>query len=231
LSPGAVAGTAAGFFVLGAIIGFGLSIAADRYPEPEPDPESETEQPQPLRRTHSRMRPAVIMALTGVGFLLAFLRFGLEAHLPLACFFIAVMIVVAFIDWDLMIIPNVIALPAAVIGLAASIALNPGRWWVYLAAALGAALFLFILALIWPGGMGVGDMKLALFMGGVLGALVIAAMFLAFLFGAIVGLVLIASKLKTRKDAIPFGPYLALGSVVALLYGSWLVGTYLDWMG
>ena len=171
------------------------------------------------------------MVVTGVGFLLAFLRLGLVAHLPLACFFIAVMIVVAFIDWELMIIPNKIVLPATVVGLAASIALDPGRWWIYLVAAVGASLFLFILALIWPGGMGGGDIKLALFMGAVLGTMVIAAMFLAFLFGAVVGLILIASKLKSRKDHIPFGPYLALGSVLAILYGSWMVDVYLRSMG
>jgi prepilin signal peptidase PulO-like enzyme (type II secretory pathway) len=130
-----------------------------------------------------------------------------------------------------MIIPNKIVLPAAVVGLAASIALNPGRWWIYLVAAVGASLFLFILALIWPGGMGGGDIKLALFMGGVLGTMVIAAMFLAFLFGAVVGLILIASKLKSRKDHIPFGPYLALGSILAVLYGAWLVDAYLSLLG
>ena len=82
-----------------------------------------------------------------------------------------------------------------------------------LVAAIGSSLFLLILAIIWPGGMGVGDIKLALLMGGVLGGPVIVALFLAFLVGAVVGLILIVTKLKTRKDAIPFGPYLALGSV------------------
>jgi prepilin signal peptidase PulO-like enzyme (type II secretory pathway) len=91
---------------------------------------------------------------------------------------------------------------------------------------VGSALFLFILALIWPGGMGFGDIKLALFMGAVLGAAVIVAMFLAFFVGAVVGMVLIASKLKTRKDHIPFGPYLALGSVIAVLYGHAILGLY-----
>ena len=75
-------------------------------------------------------------------------------RLPLAWFFIAVMVAIAFIDWELMIIPNVIVVPAVPIGLAAAIALDPQRWWIYLAACVGAALFLFILALIWPGGMG-----------------------------------------------------------------------------
>jgi len=218
LSPGAVAAISAGVFVLGLAVGAGLAVAVDRVPERPPE----------FRRAHPRRHFALVMALTAVGFLLAFLRFGLAARLPLACFFIAVMIVVAVIDWELMIIPNKIVLPAAVVGLAASIALNPGRWWIYLVAAVGASLFLFILALIWPGGMGGGDIKLALFMGGVLGTMVIAAMFLAFLFGAVVGLILIASKLKSRKDHIPFGPYLALGSILAVLYGAWLVDAYLS---
>ena len=221
MSPGVFAAISAGSFVFGLAVGAGLSVATDRVPE----------RPSDFRRSRPRLHLGAVMALTGVGFLLAFLRFGLVWRLPLAWFFIAVMIVVAFIDWELMIIPNKIVLPAFVVGLAASIALDPGRWWIYLAAALGAALFLFILALIWPGGMGMGDIKLALFMGAVLGTLVIAAMFLAFLMGAIVGLILIASKLKSRKDHIPFGPYLALGSVLALLYGQWMLDAYLGIMG
>jgi leader peptidase (prepilin peptidase) / N-methyltransferase len=217
LSPGTFAAISAGSFVFGLAVGAGLSVAIDRVPE------------RPLGFQHSRPRLhlGAVMVLTGLGFLLAFLRFGLAWRLPLAWFFIAVMIVIAFIDWELMIIPNKIVLPAFVVGLAASIALDPGRWWIYVVAAVGAALFLFVLALIWPGGMGMGDIKLALFMGAVLGTMVIAAMFLAFLMGAIVGLILIASKLKSRKDHIPFGPYLALGSVLALLYGQWMLDAYL----
>jgi prepilin signal peptidase PulO-like enzyme (type II secretory pathway) len=221
LSPGSVAAFSAGAFVFGLAVGAGLAVAIDKVPE----------RPLGFRRSRPLLHIAVVMAITSVAFLLAFLRFGLAWRLPLAWFFIAVMIVVAFIDWELMIIPNKIVLPAAIIGLAATIALDPGRWWVYLVSAIGAALFLFILALIWPGGMGAGDIKLALFMGAVLGTLVVAAMFLAFLFGAVVGLILIASKLKTRKDHIPFGPYLALGSVIALLYGEWMLGAYLDILG
>ena len=221
MSLAAVAGISAGVFVLGLAIGVGLTVAVERVPVRPPE----------FRRVHPRRLLAAMMLLTGVGFLLAFLRFGLAARLPLACFFVAVMIVVAFIDWELMIIPNKIVLPATVVGLAGSIALNPGRWWVYLVAAVGASLFLLILALIWPGGMGGGDIKLALFMGGILGIMVIVAMFLAFFFGAAVGLVLIVSRLKSRKDHIPFGPYLALGSVLAVLYGTWMVDAYMRLLG
>jgi leader peptidase (prepilin peptidase)/N-methyltransferase len=60
---------------------------------------------------------------------------------------------------------------------------------------------------------------------------VVVAFFLAFLVGAIVGLALILTKKRGRKDAIPFGPYLALGSVIALLYGPWMLESYLDMLG
>lgn len=225
MSPGAVAGIAAGFFVLGLAVGAGLHVAVDKVPE------RPLEGRGLLPRKYSRSHWAAVMLVTGVAFLLTFLRFGFAARLPLALFFIAVMVVIAFIDWDVWIIPNVIVGPATLVGLAAAIALDPRRWWVYLVAGVGGYLFLLILALIWPGGMGVGDMKLAVLMGGVLGAAIITAMFLAFLFGAVIGLILIAAKIKGRKDHIPFGPYLALGSVLALLYGPWLVDLYLRLMG
>jgi prepilin signal peptidase PulO-like enzyme (type II secretory pathway) len=221
LSPGALAAISAGSFAFGLVLGVGLEVAINKVPD----------RPADFHRSRPRMHLSAVMVITGLAFVLAFLRLGLVWRLPLAWFFIAVMIVVAFIDWELMIIPNKIVLPAVPVGLAASIALDPRRWWVYLVAAVGSALFLFILALIWPGGMGAGDIKLALFMGAVLGSMVIAAMFLAFLFGAVVGLVLIASKLKTRKDHIPFGPYLALGSVLALLFGQWMLDAYLRLLG
>ncbi len=214
-----------GMFVLGLGVGALLTPAINRFPVHRPENEAPSSS-----RAHPRRR-FVVPAISALGFLLAYLQFGLSWRLLEACAFICVMIVIAFIDLDHMIIPNVIVLPAALVGLAASIALDPGRWWVYLVAAVGSSLFLFVLALIWPGGMGMGDVKLALLMGAVLGAVVVVAFFLAFLFGAVVGLVLILSKRKGRKDAIPFGPYLALGSVIALLYGPWMLDTYLGILG
>ncbi len=217
MSPALVAGGAVAALAVGGGAGLALTLAIGRFGPDESDPE---------HRPHSR-HLATVPPVAAIGFLLAFLRFGLSWDLLVAAFVILVMAAIAFIDLDHMIIPNVIVLPAAVVGLAASVALDPRRWWVFLVAAVGSALFLFVLALIWPGGMGMGDVKLALFMGGVLGPVVIVAFFLAFFLGAIVGLALIATKRKTRKDAIPFGPYLALGSVLALLYGPWLLHTYI----
>jgi hypothetical protein len=84
--------------------------------------------------------------------------------------FIAVMITVALIDHDHMIIPDKIVLPGALLGLGAAIAVDPQGWWTYLAGSLGAATFMFLLVMLWPGGMGPGDVKMALLMGAELGA-------------------------------------------------------------
>jgi leader peptidase (prepilin peptidase)/N-methyltransferase len=181
------------------------------------------------RACGSRISPRypLVEAITGVAFALAFWRFGLDWPLLVAWAFIAAMVAVAFIDYDHMIIPNKIVLPGAVVGLMASVAIHPQRWWVYVAGSLGAAGFLFLVAMIWPGGMGPGDIKMALFMGAVLGAYVMVALFAAFFFGAIVGVFLLLVQKRSRKEKIAFGPYLALGAVVAILVGETLLNSYL----
>lgn len=220
-SPALAIGLPVVAFAVGAGVGVLLNIAVERFPVTN-DEEDAVVAPHGYR-----WRPFIVPILTALGFLLAYLQFGLSWRCLEACAFVCVMIVIAFIDLEHMIIPNVIVLPAAAVGLAASIALDPRRWWIYLVAAVGSSAFLFVLALIWPGGMGMGDVKLALLMGAVLGPAVIVAFFLAFLVGAVFGIWLIVTKRKTRKDAIPFGPYLAFGSVVTLLYGPWLLESYL----
>ena len=110
--------------------------------------------------------------------------------------------------------------------LVASVAIDPQRWWVYLAGSVGAAAFMFILVMVWPGGMGPGDIKMALFMGAVLGAHVIVALFAAFLFGSIAGIYIIVARKGSRKARIPFGPYLALGAVLAVFLGEVILRSY-----
>jgi prepilin signal peptidase PulO-like enzyme (type II secretory pathway) len=97
-------------------------------------------------------------------------------------------------------------------------------------AAFGAALFFLIIVLATKGkGMGVGDIKLAFFMGLLLGLPnILVALFLAFLIGAIIGLGMIALKKKTLKSEIPFGPFLILGTFIALFWGSNLINWYLN---
>lgn len=220
-SPSVAAGLAVAALVVGGGAGGALELAVKHFPA------SEEDERRPTPSLLVRWRRLAMPVLTGLAFLLAALRFGLSWQLPVACVFICVLVFVSFIDLERLIIPNVVVLPAAAVALALSVAAHPGRWWVYLVAALGSAAFLFLLGLLWPGGMGMGDVKLALLMGGLLGVLVVVAFFLAFLMGAVVGLSLILAKRKGRKSTLPFGPFLALGTVVALLYGGWLLEAYL----
>jgi leader peptidase (prepilin peptidase)/N-methyltransferase len=86
---------------------------------------------------------------------------------------------------------------------------------------------MFALAMIWANGMGAGDIKMAAFMGAVLGTGVLVALFAAFLIGAVAGVILMATHKRTRKDAIPFGPYLAIGAVLGIFVGQALLHSYL----
>ena len=96
-------------------------------------------------------------------------------------------------------------------------------------AAAGAGGLLFLAALAYPKGMGLGDVKLAATMGLFLGRNVAPALFVALLAGSVVGLAIVARHgAAARKQAIPFGPFLALGGLVGLLAGDQLVDWYLD---
>jgi leader peptidase (prepilin peptidase) / N-methyltransferase len=174
------------------------------------------------------VRYPVVEAMTGALFGLAAWRFGLDWRLLLAWAFVAANIAVAFIDYDHMIIPDKIVLPGTVIGLGAAIALDPGAWWVYLVSSAGAVFFIFALVMLWPGGMGPGDIKMALFMGAVLGTSVIVGMFVAFLSGSALGVYLMLVKKRSRKTKVPFGPFLAFGAVVAIFFGQTIIDSYMS---
>ena len=131
------------------------------------------------------------------------------------------------------IIPDVVILPAALVGLIGMTVIDPGAGprWLWLAAGLGAAGLLLGTALAYERlrgvqGMGMGDVKLVLCMGFFLGAAVIPALFVGFVVGALSGVVLLARG-KSAKTAIPFGPFLACGAVVGLLCGNQLLHLYL----
>jgi leader peptidase (prepilin peptidase)/N-methyltransferase len=178
---------------------------------------------------HISVRYLAVELMTGVAFALAMWRFEVSWPLLVAWFFLAALIAVAFIDYDHMIIPAKIVLPGAAIGLAASVAMHPDRWWVYLAASAGGAFFFFAIAMLWPGGgMGGGDVMMALFMGAVLGRNVLVALFVAFFVGSMVGLYLMIVKKRSRKAKVPFGPFLAVGAVLALFLGETILNGYLS---
>ncbi|HXR12207.1 MAG TPA: prepilin peptidase [Gaiellaceae bacterium] len=133
-------------------------------------------------------------------------------------FFVAVLVVVSVVDVRRRIVPNRIVLPAAALVLAARTIVHPSVVW--LVGGLGAALFLLAAAVVRPGGMGMGDVKLALLLGVAEGRTVPLALLVALFAAAIPSAALLVRHgLKARTMAIPFAPFLALGGVVALALG------------
>ena len=158
----------------------------------------------------------------------SFLRFGLTGRAFVAAFFCTVLVALSAIDAERRILPDVIVLPSAVLVLGAQIALFPDRWLEWVLASLGAALFLFVALLAYPKGMGLGDVKLALLLGAALGVHVTVGLMLGMVAAMLVGVVLIARHgAAARKMKIPFGPFLAFGSIVALLWGERILDAYM----
>jgi leader peptidase (prepilin peptidase) / N-methyltransferase len=151
--------------------------------------------------------------------------FGLSFEALIAAFFCSVLVAVSAIDLEHRIIPNRIVLPATVVVLAANTMREMTPQWTI--AALGASGFLFAAALAYPAGMGMGDVKLALLMGAALGKTVSVALLAGMLAAMIPSLVLFARHgAKARKMGIPFGPFLAIGSVIALFWGHEILTAY-----
>jgi leader peptidase (prepilin peptidase)/N-methyltransferase len=170
--------------------------------------------------------PAVELA-TGVLIAGCVLAFGVTLDALVAALFCALLVAVSATDLEHRIIPNRIVVPGAAVVLAAQTALHPSPEWAL--GALGAAGFLFIAALAYPKGMGMGDVKLALLMGALLGRTVGVALMLGMVFALVPSVVLLARHgAAARKMGIPFGPFLALGSVVALFWGERLLDAYLS---
>lgn len=154
------------------------------------------------------------------------LAFGPSGRAAVAGLFCAVLVAVSATDLEHRMIPNRLVLPAAVVVLLAQTALEPSPQWAL--GALGASLFLLVAALAYPKGMGMGDVKLALLMGAALGRTVPVALMVGMLAALLPGIALFARHgSAARKMAIPFAPFLALGSVVALFAGERLLDAYL----
>ena len=172
--------------------------------------------------------PAVEL-LTAVTFAAVVLVGGLDDDLVLELPFVAALIALAGIDYDHKLLPNRIVYPLAVWGLVATVLVDRDDLVEHLVAGAGAFLFLFLAVLAYPRGMGMGDVKLAGAMGLYLGVSVIPALLIAFLSGSIVGIVILAREgAAARKKAVPFGIFLALGGIVAVLVGPDLVELYED---
>lgn len=150
------------------------------------------------------------------------------AQMAMGLVLVTALMAVTITDLERRIIPNKILLVTMAIGVAIAAVFDPSSLPERAIAAVAAGGLLFLAALIYPSGMGLGDVKLAAVMGFFLGRNVAPALLVALVAGSVVGLALIAREgASARKKAIPFGPFLALGALVGLLAGNQLVDWYL----
>ena len=153
--------------------------------------------------------------------------FGPTAEAALAAGFCAVLVTLSVIDARHRIVPNRIVLPAAVVALVAHTLIDSSPEWIL--AALAASGFLFAAALAYPKGMGMGDVKLALLLGAVLGASVSVALMIGFLAALVPAIVLfVRHGSAARKMAVPLVPFLSFGAVLSLFFGERMLDAYLS---
>jgi leader peptidase (prepilin peptidase) / N-methyltransferase len=171
----------------------------------------------------------------GVLFVAVAARFGWSWELPAYLVLTAALLAISLIDLEHFIVPDRITGPLtvsalALLGLAAAANGDGGRFVRSFLGGLAFFAFLLLLNLLYPRGMGMGDVKLSFSLGLFLGWLgwgqVFLGGFLAFLLGALVGVALIATGVKGRKDFVPFGPFLALGTMITILWGSPILRWY-----
>jgi len=198
-------------------------------------------------------RYPIVEATTSIAFTVAFLRLGPTPDLAVAALLLAMLIAITGIDLAHQIIPDVISLPGIVLGFAANLALGriaaADRWcspapaaaagtcapaWLdsLIGIVVGGGIF-FVIIVASRGGMGGGDMKLGAMLGAFLGwKLGLLAVLLGVLMGGGVAVCLLSLGRKGRKEAIPFGPFLALGGAISLLWGdrilAWYLGRFLS---
>jgi len=177
------------------------------------------------RATIGWQYPAVEL-LTALLVAACFPAFGLTFEAATAAFFCITLVAGSVIDVERLVIPNRIVLPAAAVDLAAQTIREPSPEWAI--AGFGAALFLLFAALAYPAGLGMGDVKLALLIGFALRRTVPIALMVGFVAALVPSAVLLARHGRAaRKMGIPFGPFLALGGIVALFWGEAILDAYL----
>jgi leader peptidase (prepilin peptidase) / N-methyltransferase len=156
---------------------------------------------------------------------------GADEDVWLGIAFVTMLVPVALIDLDHRIIPNRILLPFAILAPIIVALTDPDALPEYLIAGAAAGGFFLLAALLYPRGMGMGDVKLAAVMGLYLGRSVAPAIIAALILGTLGGLIMISRQRgagEGRKTAVPFGPFLALGGLVGLFAGPDIVDWYMD---
>jgi prepilin signal peptidase PulO-like enzyme (type II secretory pathway) len=155
------------------------------------------------------------------------LVFGFELEALIGAVFCWILVIVTRTDFEHRLIPDRIILPGALLVVVLRTIDEPSLGWIL--AGLGAGLGMFLLVLVYPKGMGLGDVKLALFLGCGLGLAVVVGLFLGFIAAAVPALALLVRRgMAARKEKIPLGPFLALGSVIAFFAGDAILDWYWD---
>jgi leader peptidase (prepilin peptidase)/N-methyltransferase len=237
--------------IFGAVIGSFLNVVAYRLPRRESLVTPGSHCPQcgvPIRpydnlpvvgwlmlrgrcracRTQISARYPLVEALTAALAVSVVLTKHSVHDVILGLMLVAVLVPVSLIDLDHRVIPNKITLPAAIAAIAIGLATRPGGVPEQLIAGGGAGGFLLVFAIAYPRGMGMGDVKLAAVLGLFLGRQIAIALLVGVLAGTIFGVAVMARRgvAEGRKTAVPFGPFLAFGGVVALLAGASIVHWY-----
>jgi leader peptidase (prepilin peptidase)/N-methyltransferase len=183
---------------------------------------------------------------TAALFGLAYWRYGLSIELPIALFYISIFMVILVIDFEHGLILNRMVYPALLVALVISIFVPPSQLThisggvAYLIdnlpqlgitqAAIGGGIgfvVFFLIVIVSRGGMGLGDVKLAALIGLVTGYLVVVALIMGMILGGLAAVILLGFKIKKRKEAMPFGPFLAVTAIVTLLWGSGIFNWYM----
>lgn len=247
-----MAGLAALMFLVGLVVGSFVSVVAHRVPRGESIVGPRSQCPRcgaqiaaydnvPLlswlvlrgrcRKCGERISlryPAVELTL-GVLYAAVYLAFEDAAEVALGAVFVTILAAVTLTDLERRVIPNAVLIVGAVAALAIVAPTDPESLPDRAIAAAAAGGLLLVAALAYPGGMGMGDVKLGAVMGLYLGRAVAPALLVGFAAGALVGIALLLRHgASARKQAVPFGPFLALGGVVGLFAGDEMVDWYLD---
>ncbi|WP_018660976.1 prepilin peptidase [Heyndrickxia acidiproducens] len=174
----------------------------------------------------------VFEAITGLLFAYAFYRFGWSMELLLACLFISLLVIITISDLAYMLIPDRVLLPFAIAIAAVRLFYPAMPWWSAWAGAILGFGLLYLIAAVTKGGMGGGDIKLYFVIGLALGVeRTFLSFFLACLFGALYGIGVLAAGRFKKRSPIPFGPFIAAGSLIAYFFGHTLIGIYMQFSG
>lgn len=177
------------------------------------------------------VRYPAVEGTTGLLFAAASYEFGFGLELASALVLTSVLVALAGIDLEHRLLPNVIVGPAALVGLALSVLGDPNGWYVYPLSAAAVSGALLALAMAYPGGMGMGDVKMGGMLGAFLGPYAALSVFLGAVIGAGTGGLLMAAGRVGRRHHLPFGVFMSIGAVLALFFGPELWDLYLGLVG